>query len=109
MLKDSIEKDSRWISCNERMPEVDVPVLTFDGHDIYVERHIGWIDADGEKLKGDWWIDGIKGDNYNCVELRDGAATHWMPLAKRSTEELLNIQIFWTRINEMNKSCLHSL
>ena len=109
MLKDAIENDFRWISCNDRLPEVGVPVLTFDGQDIYVERHIRWIDTEDGKLKGDWWVDGIKGDNYNCVGLRDSAATHWMPLAKRTTEELLSIQIFWTRINEMNKSCLHSL
>lgn len=77
---------NRWIPCSERLPEAGVPVLTFDGKYMRVERHIGWIDADGEELKGEWWIDGTEGDNYYCVGLRDGTATHWMPLP--STEGL---------------------
>lgn len=71
---------NRWIPCSERLPEPGVPVLTFDGKYMRVERHIDWIDTDEGELKGEWWIDGTEGDNYDCVGLRDGAATHWMPL-----------------------------
>lgn len=83
----SVPAVNRWIPCSERLPEVDVPVLTYDGKYVMVERHIEWIDADGEELKGEWWIDGIEGDNYYCVGLRDGAATHWMPLPEPPEKE----------------------
>ena len=77
---DSLPAFNRWIPCSERLPEAGVPVLTFDGKYMRVERHIGWIDTDEGELKGEWWIDGTEGDNYDCVGLRDGTATHWMPL-----------------------------
>ena len=71
-----------FIPCSERLPDVGVPVLTFDGQCFSVERRLEWIFIveEGRELEGNWWIDGYDGDEYDPVGLRDGAAISWMPL-----------------------------
>ena len=85
LAADVLEK-SQWISCSEILPDVDVPVLTWDGHRISVERRIEYFlyeDEDTghtERQYGEYWISGFEGDEENPIGLRDGTATHWMPL-----------------------------
>lgn len=79
----SIEPEPKWISCDERLPEYNESVLTWDGYAFCIEKRIPYIrDDDGEPIEGDWWVS----DEYDEYEseyypnLRDGAAIAWMPL-----------------------------
>ena len=75
-------EDSRWIPVTERLPDIGVPVLTFDGYVFLVEKRIEWIWGDNEKIYSEWWVQGYDADNENPIGLRDGAVTAWMPLPK---------------------------
>lgn len=74
-----------WISCNVQMPELNVPVLTFDGHCYSVERRISYIDTEVGQIEGEWWIDGYEGDEFEPIGLRDGAAIAWHSLPEYPT------------------------
>ena len=83
---------NRWIPCSERLPDIDVPVLTWDGQYISVERRIEYFlyndEETGhiERQYGEYWIDGVEGDEENPIGLRDGTATYWMPLPEPPKE-----------------------
>lgn len=72
----------RWIPVEERLPEMYQPVLTFDGEFHAVEMRVPYIlGDDGEQIESDWWVDADNDINTEYYRgLRDGAATHWMPL-----------------------------
>ena len=79
----SMESEPKWISCDERLPEYNESVLTWDGYVFCIEKRIPYIrDDDGEPIEGDWWV----GDEYDDYEsecytnLRDGAAIAWLSL-----------------------------
>ena len=79
----AVQPDPHWIPCNERLPEYNESVLTWDGYVFCIEKRIPYIrDDDGEPIEGDWWV----GDEYDEYEsefypnLRDGAAIAWMSL-----------------------------
>ena len=76
-----------WISCNVQMPELNTPVLTFDGHCYSVERRIAFIDTEVGQIEGEWWIDGYEGDEFEPIGLRDGAAIAWQHLPKPPNKE----------------------
>lgn len=73
---------NRLIPITERMPDIGVPVLTFDGYVFLVEKRIEWIWGDNEKIYSERWVQGYDADNENPIGLRDGAVTAWMPLPK---------------------------
>ena len=87
---------SCWISCSEMLPDVDIPVLTWDGHCVSVERRIEYFlyedeyTGHTERQYGEYWINGFEGDEENPIGLRDGAATHWMPLPSKPPEATQN-------------------
>ena len=95
LAADVLEK-SCWISCSEMLPDVDIPVLTWDGHCVSVERRIEYFLYDDEytghteRQYGEYWINGFEGDEENPIGLRDGAATHWMPLPSKPPEATQN-------------------
>lgn len=68
------------IDCKDKMPKMNQPVLTFDGHCFAVERRIEFIDTEVGQIEGEWWINGYEGDEFNPIGLRDGAVIKWMPL-----------------------------
>ena len=69
-----------WINCKDKMPEINQPVLTYDGHCYAVERRIEFIDTEDGQIEGEWWIDGYEGDEFDPIGLRDGAVIKWKPL-----------------------------
>lgn len=78
-----IQPEPKWIPCDERLPEYNESVLTWDGYVFCIEKRIPYIrDDDGEPIEGDWWV----GDEYDDYEsecypnLRDGAAIAWLSL-----------------------------
>lgn len=84
---DVVER-TRWIPVTERMPAMYHPVLTFDGEFHAIEMRVPYIlDDDGNQIKSDWWVEADNDINAEYYRgLRDGAATHWMPLPEPPKE-----------------------
>lgn len=87
----TVEPETHWIPCSERLPEYNESVLTWDGYVFCIEKRIPYIrDDDGEPIEGDWWV-GNEYDEYASEyypNLRDGAAIAWMPLPEPYREEM---------------------
>ena len=81
-LVEFLSKLPKWLPVSERPPELNEPVLTFDGRCMCVERRIEWVETSIGPLYGEWWINGNKGDECKPIGLRYGTAIAWMPLPK---------------------------
>lgn len=86
----AVPSAQRWIPCSERLPDYNVPVLTWDSATYQVEKLIPCvIGDDGEPIFSEWWVS----DEYDEDEslyypnLRDGAAIAWMPLPEPYRED----------------------
>ena len=65
----------KWIPVWERMPEVGVPVLAYNGNDTFVSEYYRTHILPGDEGYMTW----VK-DQYACYP------THWMPLPEPPTE-----------------------
>lgn len=69
-----------WISVNDRLPEVGVPVLAFDSSKVYVAL----LPACDEYCEH-WTVT----EDYCCSCLGcTGVVTHWMPLPEPPSEHI---------------------
>lgn len=59
----------RWIPVDLKMPQCNVPVLTYSGYGISVCRY---------NVLGYWWFISMNGFQYDTKV--DWNITHWMPL-----------------------------
>lgn len=69
-----------WISVENRLPELDIPVWLACGENIFIgcrsEDGDGWLWCD---CCGSQYWDGKKWESFNA-EPDDYSPTHWMPL-----------------------------
>lgn len=77
----TVEPQSAWIPCSERLPEEQEDVLVYMKSGMYKSIHIGYA-YNG----GDWLIDG-----EFWYEEGDPSITHWMPLPE-PPKEVQNVE-----------------